>query len=82
MKTIELAGTSLDLPELLRLASEGNLILRTEDGKEFVLAEIDDFEHEMALIREQKDLMDFLDQRSTPATTFTLDQVRETLGLN
>ena len=82
MKTIELADASIDLPELLRLASEGNLILRTEDGKEFVLAEIDDFDHELSLIREQKTLMEFLDQRSSPAKTFTLDQVRETLGLN
>ena len=40
MKTIELAGAAYDLPELLRLAGEGNLILRTEDGKEFVLAEL------------------------------------------
>ena len=82
MKTIELADASIELSELLRLASEGNLILRTEDGKEFVLAEIDDFNHEISLIREQKTLMEFLDQRSSPAKTFTLDQVRETLGLN
>ena len=82
MKTIELADASIDLSELLRLASEGNLILRTEDGKEFVLAAIDDFDHEISLIREQKALMEFLDQRSSPAKTFSLDHVRETLGLN
>ena len=47
MKTIDLAGEAPNLQELLRLATEGNLILRTVDGKEFLLAEVDDFAHEV-----------------------------------
>lgn len=81
MKTIDLTAAPPSLDELLRLAGEGNLILRTVDGKEFLLAEVDDFAQELALVREQQDLMAFLDQRSAPSRTHTLDQVRETLGL-
>jgi hypothetical protein len=39
-------------------------------------------DHEIALINQNPDLLAFLEQRSKPAKTFTLDQVRETLGLN
>jgi hypothetical protein len=82
MKTIEIAGNTIDIQELLRLASDNNLILRTEDGKEFLLAEVDDFEQEVALVRQQPELMAFLEERSKPDTTYTLDQVKEMLGLD
>jgi hypothetical protein len=82
MKTIDLANGSPNLDDLLRQASEDNLVLRTSDGKEFLLAEIDDFEQEVALVREQPELMALLEQRSKADKTFTLDEVREALGLN
>ena len=82
MKTIDLSGGTHGLDDLLRLASEEGLLLRTEDGKEFVLAEVDDLEHEVALIRENPELMAFLDERFKPEKSFTEDQVREILGLD
>ena len=82
MKTIDLTTQSPSVEELLHLAADGNLILKTSDGKEFVLAEVDDFDKEIALVRQNPDLMDLLDQRSNPGQTFTLDQVRAELGLD
>jgi hypothetical protein len=82
MKTIDLTTQSPSVQELLNLATEGNLILKTSDGKEFVLAEVDDFEKEIALVRQQPELMDLLDRRSKPGATLTLDQVRAELGLD
>lgn len=81
MKEIELGNDSPLLPELLNLATEENLIIRTPDGKEFLLAEIDDFDEEVALVREHEALRSLLDQRSKSAKTYTLEEVRETLGL-
>jgi hypothetical protein len=48
------------------------------------VAEIDDddLEHEVALIREQSDLMEFLQERSRAAETYSLDEVRQQLGLD
>jgi hypothetical protein len=81
MKVIDLDDGMPSLQELLRLASEDNLILRAIDGKEFLLAEIDDFEQEVALVRQQPDLMALLEQRSKSESAYTIDQAREILGL-
>ena len=81
MKRVDLTTERLTLAEILELAGEENIILRTSDGREFVVAEIDDFDKEIALIREQQELMEFLEQRSQETDTLTLQQVREKLGL-
>jgi hypothetical protein len=82
MRTIDLGSASPSLPELLQLASEDNVILRTAGGQEFVLAEVDDLSQEVALIRNQPELMALLAERSHAAETYSLDQVRSKLGLN
>lgn len=82
MQTIDLSDGGLELQDLLRLASENNLILRTVDGQEFVLAEIDDFEKEIELVRGQEELTAFLAERSSSERTFTIDEAREMLGLS
>jgi hypothetical protein len=82
MKTIDLACDSPSLPALLDMASEDNVILRTEDGREYVLAEIDDFEREVALVRRNQELMEFLDQRSELGQTYTIEQARKILEID
>ncbi len=47
----------------------------------FLLAELDDFEREVERTRKNEELMRLLDRRSEQQTTFTLDEVREQLGL-
>lgn len=42
----------------------------------------DDMDQEIALIRQQPELMALLEQRSTAAKTSTQDEVRKLLGLN
>lgn len=82
MKTIHLAAQPLSLEELLKLAGEEGLILRTENGKEFLLAEVNDLEEEVALIRQQPELLEYLEQRSLPSKTHSLSDVRKMLGLD
>jgi hypothetical protein len=52
-----------------------------EDGREYVLAEIDDFEREVALVRRNQELMEFLDRRSEPGQTYTIDEARKILEI-
>ncbi len=82
MKTIDLSDQTPTLQELLHLASGENLVLKTPDGKEFVLAEVDDFDREIGLTRQQPELMTLLAERSRPGRTFTLDQARGMLELD
>jgi hypothetical protein len=81
MKTIDVGTAAPSLPELLRLASGGNVILRAPDGKEFLLAEVDDLAMEVAMVCQHPELMDFLAQRSNAGPRSSIKQVRETLGL-
>jgi hypothetical protein len=82
VKTIDLTSGSPSLPELLATASEENVLLRTSDGREYVLAEVDDFEREVALVRQNQELMEFLDQRSRPSKTYSIDEARKILGID
>ena len=81
MRTLDVSTELPSVKELLELAGEENLILRTPEGREFILAEIDDFDRELELVRQNKELMDFLEQRSREEKTFTLSEVKEKLGL-
>lgn len=79
MKEIDLSIRSLTLPEILQLAGESNVILRTSEGRQFVLAEIDDFADEVAAVVKNRDLMKLLDDRSKPTATVPLSQARQRL---
>ena len=65
----------------LELATGGNVILRAPDGREFLLAEVDDLALEVAMVRRQPELMEFLTERSNAGPRSSLKEVRETLGL-
>jgi hypothetical protein len=82
MKTVDLACGTPNLPTLLDMASEDNLILRTADGREYVLAEIDDFDREVELVRQNQELMAFLEQRSRPSKTYTIEEARQILEID
>ncbi len=81
MKTIRISTRSKTLNRLLRQAERGNLILRTANGLEFILAEIDDFDREIELTRKNKKLMDFLEKRAKQTKTVSAAEARMRLGL-
>lgn len=80
MKTITISSRSRVLNGLLKLALKQNLIIRTPDGREFVLAEIDDFNREIELTRQNKKLMKILNQRGREKATISLAEARQRLG--
>jgi len=80
MRDIDLSTAAPTLAEVLELAGQEAVILRTREGKEFVLAEIDDFAEEVALVRQNDALMQFLAERSKEPGKYTLSQVRDRLN--
>ncbi len=81
MKTIEVSRRSKALNELLRKARKENVIIRSADGDEFILAEVDDFDLEVKLVRNNKALMRFLENRAKEPATVTLGEARKALGV-
>ena len=81
MKTIDLATQTPTVQELLELADQDNLLLKTPDGREFVLAETEDLSREVEQVQRNTELMQFLAQRSQELQTYSLSQIRQKLGL-
>jgi len=82
MKTISLSEKSYTLEHTLTLASQDNIILETLDGRMFILAEVDDFAQEVALVRQNDELMAFLAERSKETERIPQSQVKVMLGLD
>jgi hypothetical protein len=80
MKTIELTPDAPSLHDLLELADRQNIIIKTPEGKQFVLAELDDFEPEVEQLKTSKDFMAFLDQRSKQRGTTSMEELRNALA--
>ncbi len=57
------------------------LEVRAERGMPLSI-EIDDFDREVALVRQNPELMKYLDRRSRPGTTFTIEQARRLLEID
>jgi len=81
MKTITVSTRAKTVRTLLKRAQRGGLILRSPEGAEFILAEIDDFDREIELTRKNKKLMKLLDERGRQTKTLKAAEVRAQLGL-
>ena len=64
MKTVTISKRARGINALLEQARRHNLILRTADGREFILAKVDDFNREIELTRQNKELMRLTFQRA------------------
>ena len=81
MKTIKVSKQSKALNALLKRARNGNIILRSAEGEEFILAEIDDFNREIELTRQNKQLMKLLDSRAKQKETLSLEETKRQLDI-
>jgi hypothetical protein len=75
MKTIDLEKEKLDLEALIKMARREPILLVTPDGKEFCIAEADDFEREVEALRESRAFQRFLDERSASTRRIPLEEI-------
>ena len=82
MKTIDAARVST-FSELLDLAEDETVLVTTLDGREFIVAEIDDFDDEIEAVSQNRELMELLEERSKEKATggYSLEEVKKRLGL-
>ena len=81
MKTVMPSRELPSLQELLDMAQSDNVLLHTEDGREYLIAELDDFEKEVELVSKHPELRAFLAQRSQEKERVPFDQVMKEFGL-
>ncbi len=82
MKTIAVPKTSRTLQALLKQAlDDQGLVLQAPDGREFILAEVDNFDREIQLTRNNKKIMAMLDRRGRAKGGVTLKEAKARLGL-
>ena len=81
MRTVTVSTRSKNITALLKRARKENIVLRTTDGAEFILAEVHDFSREIELARQNKELMKFLEARARQTKTVPLAKVKAELGL-
>jgi hypothetical protein len=75
MRTIELDKEPLDLEAVIKLASQEPVLLVNPEGKEFCLAEADDFEREVEALRGSQAFQRFLDERSASTKRIPLEEI-------
>jgi hypothetical protein len=80
MKTVTITGGSAEIRALLDQARDEDVLVRMDDGSEFLLSAIDDFDHEIAQTRRNEKLMALLDERATQTQTIPLEEVKRQLG--
>ena len=82
MKVIELEARQPSLAALLKLAGKTNVVLKSARGREFMLAEVDEFTREVAMLRRSKSFRAFLAKRSSEPANISLAEVKRRLGLS
>jgi len=81
MKTIDVPAPSpLSVDELLAMAQDEPLIIRTASGEQYLLGALDDFDHEVELMRSNPELMRLLEERSKEQATIPLEALRSRLS--
>ena len=81
MKLIELSGNQPTLDEVIGLAQEELVVLRRSDGCVFVMSQVDDFDVEVELLKNNPEFMAFLKKSSQEEGTISLQDLRKELAL-
>jgi hypothetical protein len=82
MKTIDAAAVST-FSELLDLAEDETVLVTTSDGREFIVAEIDDLDQGIEALSHNRELLDLLEERSKEKAKggHSLTELKKRLGL-
>ena len=80
MKTIELGRQRIEMARILDFAETEPVLLLTEDGREFVLSQADDFETEVEALRNSQSFQEFLDERMKSRQRTPLEVVEKEIN--
>jgi hypothetical protein len=75
VKAVKLDEERLDLDAVIDLARKEPVLLVAADGKEFLLAEADDFDREVETLRGSQAFQQFLDERLQSTRRVPLEEI-------
>jgi len=81
MRLIRLEQGHPGLDQMIGMAGQETLILRKSDGEMFVFSQIDEFDAEVALLKNNKEFMEFLKTLSGEEPVISLDELRKELDV-
>lgn len=81
MKLVEIEKLHPTLDEVINIADQETVILREPGGKMFVLSQVDKFDVEAELLKNNKEFMRFLKELSQEKPTISLSDFKHELGL-
>jgi hypothetical protein len=81
MKVIELTNAHPTVDELIGLAKDQLIVLRKPDGSMFALSQVDDFDVEVELLKNNPEFMMFMKQLSQEKGAISLADLRKELEL-
>ena len=81
MKTVNVSKSSRSVQALLNQAREEDVVVRFEDGSQFLIRAIDEFGREVDAHRRNKTLLAYLD-RCADSDSLSLADVERRLGLS
>lgn len=77
MKSVDLRSESVDLSQLLHMAEDDAVLVVTEEGREFIVAEADDFDAEVEALRKSARFQSFLDRRMSDKGRIPIDDIEK-----
>ncbi len=81
MKIVELRNGHPTVEELIDLAKDELVVLRKSDGSVFALSQVEDFDVEVELLKNNPEFMMLLKQFSQEKSVISLQDLRQELGL-
>jgi hypothetical protein len=81
MKVVELVNGHPSLEQVIELAKQELVVLRRADGSVFAVSEVDEFDVEVDLLKNNPEFMSFLRERAQEKATVSLEELRQELGL-
>lgn len=80
MKTIDLKKESANLPDVIGAACMEPVLIISDDGKEFIVSQADDFDEEVENLRNSLNFQSFLDERMKCETRFSIEDIEKEFG--
>ncbi|MGR3176213.1 MAG: hypothetical protein ACUZ8N_16705 [Candidatus Scalindua sp.] len=79
MKPVDISSNILSIKELLDMAKEESLLVKTKDGESFVISSADEFDSEVELLRQNHKFLSMLDRFKSSDKTIPIDEVEKSL---